>query len=307
MSLVGYAFLHQFLALTGFAVSRAAQVRPVTRVMPADGLLAVPAHVAPQGGDPLDHVLFALKHEGVNLQLLVQALSAIPAQRLLSVLRQTPNGQYIRIACYLWEAYTGQLLAERPEITAGYVDVFDPARYITGPAQRDARWRVNFKLGKGLLLPVSVAMKRNEAEYLAVLQGYSRQARAGVQVIWIDEGEYRFEFKAGDAIFRYWDATACVEFGFQMATQALDVELRKETRFLARYDQVIRRVDAQVDLRGSDLATLVVICLDNDGVISRKKRKRFADRVPQAAFELIEAAVRELGENEISERDKDDA
>lgn len=500
MSLVGYAFLHQSLALTGFVVSRAAQVRPVTRVMPADGLLAVPAHVAPQGGDPLDHVLFALKHEGVNLQLLVQALSAIPAQRLLSVLRQTPNGQYIRIACYLWEAYTGHLLAERPEITAGYVDVFDPARYITGPAQRDARWRVNFnalgslrycvsvertpaieaamasdilgradaftkslgpamldralawaylhetedsyaienekpsedkarafiqllhqahegrpltedylaelqsstvnnpldmavqfrsaqnwlrgpgrgaagvsyvppwpalslelmdewmaftnraplqidpivaasiacfgfvfihpfmdgngrlsrflfhkalctsgKLGKGLLLPVSVAMKRNEAEYLAVLQGYSRQARACVQVIWIDEGEYRFEFKAGDAIFRYWDATACVEFGFQMATQALDVELRKETRFLARYDQVIRRVDAQVDLRGSDLATLVVICLDNDGVISRKKRKRFADRVPQAAFELIEAAVRELGENEISERDKDDA
>jgi len=30
--------------------------------------------------------LFALKHEGVNLQLLVQALSALSAERLLAVL-----------------------------------------------------------------------------------------------------------------------------------------------------------------------------------------------------------------------------
>ena len=468
--------------------------------MAADGLLAVPAHVAPTGIDPLDHVLFALKHEGVNIQLLVQAMPALSAERLLAVLRQTPNGQYIRIACYLWESYTGHQLAGRPEIAAGYVDVFDPTRYVTGPAQRDTRWRVNFnglgslrycvtvqrtpaieaamasdilgranafvqtlgpamldralawaylhetedsyaienekpsedkarafiqllhqahegrlltegylaelqsstvtnpldkavqfrtgqnwlrgpgrgsagvsyvppwpdlalelmdewmafanvvplhidpivaasiasfgfvfihpfmdgngrlsrflfhkalctsgKLGKGLLLPVSVAMKRNEADYLAVLQGYSKQTREHVQVTWIDEGEYSFDFKAGDTIFRYWDATACVEFGFRMATQALDVELRQETKFLARYDQVIRRVDAQVDLRGSDLATLVVICLDNDGVISKKKRKRFADRVLQASFELIEAAVSEVLAKENEESDQDQA
>ena len=74
MGVVGYEFLHQSLGLKGFAVNRPAQIRPVTRVMTADGLLAVPAHVAPTGTDPLDHVLFALKHEGVNLQLLAQAM-----------------------------------------------------------------------------------------------------------------------------------------------------------------------------------------------------------------------------------------
>ena len=51
------------------------------------------------------------------------------------------------------------------------------------------------KLGKGLLLPVSVAMKRHEADYSAVLQPYSRQARERVQVTWIDEGECTFDFK----------------------------------------------------------------------------------------------------------------
>lgn len=486
MSVVGYAFLHRSLELTAFAPTRPARVRPVSRVMPAEALLAVPAHVAPAGTDPLDHVLFALKHEGINLQLLAQAMPLIPPERLLAVLQQTPNGQYIRIACFLWEGFTGQRLVDRPGVAVGYVDVFDPARYVTGPAQRDARWRVNFnglgslrycatvertpgieaamasdilgradafvnslgpatldralawaylhetedsfaienekpsedkarafvqllqqahegrplsedylaelqastvgnpldkavqfrteqnwlrgpgrgsagvtyvppwpelsaqlmgewmafansapgrvdaivvasiacfgfvfihpfmdgngrlsrflfhkalcasgKLGKGLLLPVSVAMKRHEADYLAVLQQYSRQARERVQVTWIDEGEYTFDFKADDAIFRYWDATPCVEFGFRMAAEALDVELRKETQFLARYDRVVRVVDARVDIRGNDLATLVLIGLDNEGAISTKKRKRFADRVPEAVFDLIEAAVRE--------------
>ena len=485
MSSVGYEFLRQTLSLSGFEVSRPAAIRPVTRVMQTEGLLAVPAHVAPDGDDALDHLLFALKHEGVNLQLLVQAIKTIQPARLLAEIERTPNGQYIRIACCLWENFSGLHLGVRPEITVGYVDLFDPARYLTGPARRDSRWRVNFnglgsasycvtvertpsieaalasnilgrtkafvnslgpvmmdralawaylhetedsfaieretpsenkarafiqllhraheghaltqdylaelqsstvsnpldkafqfrteqnwlrgpgrgaagvtyvppapelaaalmdewmafannapryidpivaasiasfgfvfihpfmdgngrlsrflfhktlcasgQLDKGLLLPVSVAMKRHENEYLAVLQAYSRPARERVQVTWIDEGQYHFNFKADDAIFRYWDATACVEFGFRMAAQALDVELRQQALFLARYDAVLNSVNEQIDLRGSDLATLVVICLDKQGVISHNKRKRYASRVPESAFAIIEAAAR---------------
>ena len=113
-----------------------------------------------------------------------------------------------------------------------------------------------------------------------------------MQVTWIDEGQYHFDFKADDAIFRYWDATACVEFGFRMAAQALDVELRQQALFLARYDAVLNSVNEQIDLRGSDLATLVVICLDKQGVISHNKRKRYASRVPESAFAIIETAAR---------------
>lgn len=486
MSTVGYEFLRHALGLTGFEIARPAAVRPVTRVMRTEGLLAVPAHVAPRGDDALDHLLFALKHEGVNLQLLVQAIKFIPPGRLREEIDRTPNGQYIRIACCLWETFTGQHLGGRPEIGVGYVDLFDPARYITGPARRDRRWRVNFnglgsslycvtvertpaieaalasdilgrteafvdslgpamtdralawaylhetqdsyaienetpsedkanafirllhqahegraltedylaelqsstvsnpldkaaqfrteqnwlrgpgrgasgvtyvppppdlaaalmdewmafannaprlidpivaasiasfgfvfihpfmdgngrlsrflfhkalctsgKLDKGLLLPVSVAMKRHETDYLAALQSYSRQVRERVLVTWIDDAEYAFDFRCDDAIFRYWDATACVEFGLRMAAQALDVELRQETRFLARYDAVMRTVNERIDLRGSDLGTLVVACLENQGVVSRKLRKRLAQRVPESAFGFIEVAVRD--------------
>ena len=47
MSYVGYEWLRQRLSLSAFEMDRPARVRPVTRVMPAEGLLAVPAHVAP--------------------------------------------------------------------------------------------------------------------------------------------------------------------------------------------------------------------------------------------------------------------
>jgi DNA-binding transcriptional ArsR family regulator len=72
------------------------------------------------------------------------------------------------------------------------------------------------------------------------------------------------------AIYRYWDATHCVEFGYRMAQQALEFDLRHETEFPARYDKIVKTVNERFDLRGSDLSTLVVCCLDNAGKLSKK-------------------------------------
>lgn len=486
MTAIGYAFLRDSLGLKALPPPRPALVKPVTRVEKSPTWLAVPGHVAPAGDDPLQHVLFALKHEGVNLQILAQALRHINPRALNQELQHTPNGRYIRVACHLWEALTGQALDGAPVPKGPYVNVFDPRRYITGPAQRNARWRVNFnglgtleycptvertavvqagidsnllqrarvfgeqlgpelkeralawaylhetrdsfaieretpsedksrafvallrqahdkrpltedylvqlqsatvtnpfdravafrseqnwlagpgrgaaavtylppppelarplmeklmqfanitarelepiiaasvisfgfvyihpfmdgngrlsrflfhqtlcqsgQLDDGLVLPVSVAMKKHESEYLRTLQAWSQPARELWRVTWIDAGTYTFEF-LGDSdwsIYRYWDATPCVEFGFAMAEQALDVELRQETRFLARYDAVLAAVNERFDIRGSDLSTLIVGCIDNNNVISKRRRHQFSGRVPEAAFDFIEKAA----------------
>jgi len=78
-----------------------------------------------------------------------------------------------------------------------------------------------------------------------------------------------------------------------MAEQALEVELRQETEFLARYDAVVRTVGERFDLRGSDLATLVLSALDNGGKVSNHRRKQFQNRVPDEVFDAVqEAAMR---------------
>ena len=487
MIYAGYEWVRAQLKLAAVAPARPAAVRPVSRVEPMGDHLAVPVHVVPAAPDPLSHLLFALKHEGVNMQILAQALPKITPQQMTAALRAAPNGQYVRVAAYLWELHTGQHLDTMPMIAAGYVDLFDSTRYVTGPDQRNARWRVNFngigapdycvtvertptveagmrsdvlgrtrafaesldskmkdralswaylhetedsyamerevpspdrtqrivallkqahepralsedylvelqqstvsgartqamqfrieqnwltrgdsrgsaldvtyvppgpdtlpklmtgwltlantvprqidpivaasiisfgfvylhpfmdgngrlsrflfhkalclsgQLADGMLLPVSVAMNRHEADYLKTLQSFSSPVRELVQVTAVGDGRFYFNFQCGDTVWRYWDATPCVEFGFAMAEQALDVELLQETQYLARFDAVYRAINEAYDVRGSSLNTLIRVALQADGRISNTKRKRYADDAPPEVCDAIEAEAR---------------
>lgn len=481
MPVVGYAYLRDALNLKTFAPKRAAMIKPVTRITLIGGCLAVPQPVAPVQGSMLEHILFALKHEGVNLCILAQALETVSAEQLLNELAKSPNGVFIRKACFLWESFTGQQLEYSVPVRGGVVALFDPKLYVTGPAVRNSRWRIDFNglgslrycatvertpeletllsldilgrakafmatlppemmdrainwaylhetrhsfaiekeepseeksrrfvqllrqahegrelsedylvelqnstvsnpfdnavlfrheqnhlhnglrgaagvsyvppapdlcrelmeelmtfanqsskqvdplvaaavtafgfvflhpfmdgngrlsrflihqtlchsgaLENGLLLPVSVAMKHEESNYLATLKDFSHPARDFWNVTWLDADQMSFEFIGHPSIYRYWDATRCVEFTLQMARRALEVELREETEFLDRYDRVIKAVNQRFDVRGSDLSKLVMMCLDNDGKVSKNRRKQFQYSVPEAVFEFIE-------------------
>lgn len=84
-----------------------------------------------------------------------------------------------------------------------------------------------------------------------------------------------------------------------MARRALEVELREETEFLDRYDRVIKAVNQRYDVRGSDLSKVVMMCLDNEGKVSKYRRTQFQYSVPEEVFAFIEAeTLRLTGESE---------
>jgi len=105
MRTLGYEFLRQSLRLSAFPLKRPAREFAVTKVAPAETSLAVPSHVAPEDDDPVSHILFALKHEGTNLQVLSEALPLIDATAIRARLMDAPNSAYVRLLCYLWEAF----------------------------------------------------------------------------------------------------------------------------------------------------------------------------------------------------------
>jgi hypothetical protein len=487
MPTVGYAHLHEALNIRALVPKRTAMVKPVTRITLIGDCLAVPQTVAPAQGSTLEHILFALKHEGVNLGILAQALETVAAEQMLAELAKSPNGVFIRKACFLWESFTGQQLEYQVPVRGSVVALFDPKLYVTGPAIRNSRWRVDFNglgslrycatvertaelqalldldiigraqafmatlppemmdrainwaylhetrdsfaiekeepseeksrrfvhllrqaheqtelsedylvelqnstvsnpfdkavlfrheqnhlhnglrgaagvsyvppapdlcrelmeelmrfanhsarqvdplvaaavvafgfvflhpfmdgngrlsrflihqtlchsgaLQNGLLLPVSVAMKHEESGYLEALKGFSKPAREFWNVTWLDADQMAFEFVGHPSIYRYWDATQCVEFTLQMARRALEVELREETQFLERYDVLVKAVNDRFDVRGSDLSKLVMMCLDNDGKVSKNRRKQFQYSVPEEVFEFIEQLAAEF-------------
>lgn len=53
-------------------------------------------------------------------------------------------------------------------------------------------------------------------------------------------------------------------------------------------------VNARFDVRGSDLAQLVMMCLSNNGIVSRNRRKQFQYSVPEEVFDFIEERAREV-------------
>lgn len=151
-------------------------------------------------------------------------------------------------------------------------------------------------LQNGLLLPVSVAMKREEARYLQTLQSFSRPAREFWSVEWQDAEAFSFHFKGHPALYRYWDASECALFLLEMTQSALEVELRSETEFLGRYDRILAQVNQQYDVRGNLLSKLVMMCLDNGGTLSQNRRKQFRYEAASEVFDYIEVLARqELG------------
>jgi hypothetical protein len=500
---VGYAWLQNRLALPELLSTPGARIGNVSAIQRLpEGVMLVPARIAP-AGRWLDQILFALKHEGVNLHLLALALRQVQAQEMLDEFTRTPNGLYIRKAAFLWEQFTG-LNLDLPEgrsVTAAYAPIFEPDTYAIGRSRRSPKWRIDFnglgdlrycpivrltpaikallaedllgqardfaaqtgqamldralswaylsetegsfaiegevpsqskaaafakllkhaheprqlteeylvslhntvitnpldlavafrheqnrlqgaargavgvtyvppepglaadlmkrlmqlvnqppesvnplvhaalvsfgfvfihpfmdgngrlsrflihhclgqsgQLPKNLLLPVSVAMKRHEAEYLDALSSFSRPARELCDVTWLGGADYAYDWKPdADLAFRYIDTTAGVEFTLRMARIALEQDLRQETRFLADYDQVHRAIDEAFDIRGSDLASLILCAFEQGGRLSQNRRKQYALRVPAATLDAIEAEVRRCLQDRAGDNHGEDA
>lgn len=130
------------------------------------------------------------------------------------------------------------------------------------------------RLASGLvLLPISMAMKRHEAGYLAALQAFSKPARGLWDVTELADGEFEQHFRGAPEVYRFWDATACVEFGLGMAREALQHDLQQELQFLNRYDAIYQAVNDAVDMNNNDLV-LLVRSIAQHGSLSRNRLKQ---------------------------------
>lgn len=145
------------------------------------------------------------------------------------------------------------------------------------------------RLGKERLLPVSVAMKKHELEYLEALEAFSKPARKAWKVIWTG-GDPLCEctFVGHESLYRYWDATRQAEFLCRMAQEALDVHLRDEVDRLERFDKLDRAVNDAFDLPQALRLHMIEVYLKH-GRLSLNFRKKFVYKIPSDAMDWLEA------------------
>lgn len=73
-------------------------------------LLQVPPTLYPDSSDPIVHILFALKFEGVNLQILAEVLPRISSEAIERTLEESANSIPVRKLGFLWEYFNGRSL-----------------------------------------------------------------------------------------------------------------------------------------------------------------------------------------------------
>ena len=85
---------------------------------------------------------FALRHEPVNLGILIAAFKTLDPQELETWIRAEPTGTFTRRIWFLYETFIGRTLDVEDAKTGNYVQALDPARHIVGDRRNSVRHRV---------------------------------------------------------------------------------------------------------------------------------------------------------------------
>ena len=83
-------------------------------------------------------------------------------------------------------------------------------------------------------------------------------------------------------------------FTVEMAKRALVIVLREETEYLQRYDTLLKVVNDNYDVRGSLLSKLIMQCLDQNGVVSKGRRKQYNGYIQEEVFDFLEGHAQAL-------------
>jgi Fic family protein len=100
----------------------------------------------PANNTSLDHVEFGLKYDDLNLDFLQAVFKCLPKKEIKNFVQKSPTGKYSRKIGFLYELLTGTELTLDLSITANYIDLLVPGKYVTGTGIKNNKWKINNNL-----------------------------------------------------------------------------------------------------------------------------------------------------------------
>ena len=148
MATAGYAWLLGHFRLKCVPPHHRSEIARSARSTHKDGRRVVdlyPPDYSP-GEGPVDHLVFALKYDGVELGALAQIFLKLDPHELRDALVAQPTGKYLRQLWFLYEWF-GHGPLDLPDLRAGgYVDLVDPKSYFVLEGVRSPRHRIRNNL-----------------------------------------------------------------------------------------------------------------------------------------------------------------
>ena len=153
----------------------------------------------------------------------------------------------------------------------------------------------------GVVFPVSAAILERIDEYKAVLEGCSQRLLPLIEWQPTEDGNVHVLNDTGD-FYRFFDATPHAEFLYSCVKQTIEVDLPRETEFLARYDRFRARIEAMVDMPGRTIDLLFRFLQRNGGTLSNRAREQEFAQLTDGEAQAVEGAYREIFSRRSEER-----
>lgn len=142
---------------------------------------------------------------------------------------------------------------------------------------------------RGALFPVSAAIVRDMRSYDRVLEAFSGAIMPFIDWRADERGEVHVLNETAH-LYRYFDATRHAEFLYDKVAETIRKDLREELDFVTVYDAAVRAVRERVDMPDRRVSLFVRFCLQNEGRLSKNKRKDFPE-LSDAELDELEALV----------------
>ncbi len=108
------------------------------------------------GDDPLDHIVFALKYDALDLDIIAKIFQKISPEKVAEFVSRTPTGKFAKQIGFWFEMLTGQEVPLQGKLIGNYTPLLDPQRYVVASEPvRNPRWRIlNNAIGDRRFMPI---------------------------------------------------------------------------------------------------------------------------------------------------------
>ncbi|CAN7654441.1 Fic family protein [Variovorax sp. LjRoot130] len=143
----------------------------------------------------------------------------------------------------------------------------------------------------GVVLPLSARMLKDLPRYSALLKSYSRPRTELLDYLLDAESATILVRSPQPAwLYAYFDATEMCEFILECVKLCVEEDLLDEVAYLRAHDLTVREMGNWLDMRQSQLNTLIDVIVQGHGKLSTNKRK-LAEGLSDAEVERMEATV----------------
>jgi len=143
---------------------------------------------------------------------------------------------------------------------------------------------------ENIIFPVSASMLKDPSRYDDSLETFSRKLMPLVEYTLDEVGRMTVQNNTA-GWYRYIDMTPQAEALFGFIEHTIEHELLQELEFLANYDKTKRAIQEIVDMPDRQIDLFIKFCIQNNGRLSRKKRKDYFDFLTDEEVKNLEEVI----------------